>query len=366
MKFLAGGIAPQEDFGLFQPDYSNIMYKNCHTSLDFKNLEEMIGKLLSGQTYSPEHCFSFSTVLVYIINPITWKKKKIRLVNDSCSNVTILEEEVSDEIELQGEDADVAFYGTGGQSKSFGGQKAVKFYLQSLDGKFTTPLIQAATLPKVMHGFEKVTVDPQNHEHLKNIKDFTEKLPMTKKHLKKIGKVQLLLGIPYEHHFGPQSKTLGPELTDPVAIHTPFGSCISAQSRKSSKSSQSTSNMGQDEVTKITIEEEDEEDKKIYPDITQFMRLDTIGISDSPEDGNDVTYEENKAREMILQGTTYCKTKKEYTTCLPWKNIRIQETNMSRALATAHQWVKKLSVKNPMMIDQWINAYQEMIDFGFI
>ena len=54
--------------------------------------------------------------------------------------------------------------------------------------------------------------------------------------------------------------------------------------------------MKQDANTKFTFEEEEEDIKKMYPDLTQFTRLDVIGISDSPEDGNDVTYEENKVK----------------------------------------------------------------------
>ena len=79
-------------------------------------------------------------------------------------------------------------------------------------------MIQAATLPTVSHGFEIIKTDPKKYDYLSGIDDYTEVLPMRRKHFKKFGKVQLLLGLPYEAHFGPSSKTLGPKLSDPIAF----------------------------------------------------------------------------------------------------------------------------------------------------
>ena len=111
---------------------------------------------------------------------------------------------------------------------------------------------------------------------------------------------------------------------------------------------------------------EEEEMKNGQPDLTQFMRLDIIGLIDFPDENNDVTFEENLTRELITNGTTYCKEKKQYTTCLPWKNKKIQEMNQSQSLATAQQWIRRLSLKNPKLIDQWIQAYQDMVDNDFV
>ena len=127
LKFLVGGTAPQTDFGLFQSNFSYVMYHKCETPTEFQNLEEFIAQLISCSSYNPEFCFNPLTLMCFIINPMTGQKKKIRLAYDNCSNVTILEEEICDKLALEGSNCDVAFHGTGGTSKAFGGQRAVKF-----------------------------------------------------------------------------------------------------------------------------------------------------------------------------------------------------------------------------------------------
>ena len=367
-QFCLGDDGPQLSYGLFSPEFSNIMYKNCDSDEDFRSLEDVISKLSSCHSYSPDLCFNPLTILCYMVNPDNLMKIKVRLVYDNCSNVTIVDENTAEELGLIGKECDLTFSGTGGAQQRFGNRRDVKFYLQSLDGKFTSSLIQAATLPKVTLGFERITIDPKNFNYLKNIKDFTEKLPMSMKHFKKHAKVNILLGLPYETHFGPKNKTLGPDLSFPTAFHTPFGSCLSGSMVKRRGLSQNTHSFGKG--TFDFNENGDvicKEDEKIgYPDLTQFMRLDIIGITDFPEQNNDVTYEEHLARELITNGTSYCMKKKQYTTCLPWKDQKIQETNQSRSLATAHQWVRRLSLKNPKLIDLWIQSYQELVDNDFV
>ena len=368
-SFVKGGKTPKEDFGLFSPDYSNLMYKNCNSWDEYEQLQEVLDRLISCHSYSPTYLFNPLTLLCFIINPINKRKVKIRLAFDNCSNVTILEEETAKKLDLDGKNVQVSFSGTGGSSQKYGNQKDVQFLLQSLDGRFTTPLIQAATLPTVSHGFEIIKTDPKKYEYLSGIDDYTEVLPMRHKHFKKFGKVQLLLGLPYEAHFGPSSKTLGPKLSDPIAFHSPLGSCISAAMRRNQSLSQS---MQIQELSSFDIDEDGEiicnerDMKNCYPDLTQFMRLDLVGIQDFPEENNDVTFEEQRARELLMERTVYCPEKKEYYTCLPWKDIKIKENNRSRALASTYQWIRKLQQKNPAQLDQWIQECQHFIDCGFV
>ena len=359
-----------ENFGFLQSNFSNQLFKHCNTKADYEKLEENLIRAFSCQSYTPEYLFNPLTLLCFIINPITRKKKKIRIVWDSCSNITILEENVAKILKLHGPNVDISFSGTGGKCQRFEGQKDVQFLLQSLDGKFITPkLIQAATLPKVSAGFERIKTDPKNYDYLKDITGFTEKLPMSEKDFKKFGRISLLLGVPYESHYGAQSKVLGPDLGDPVAYSTPLGWCLSASMRKEPTSCQ---NMLGQECNFFDVDEngdvickEDEESSKFYPDLTQFWRLDLVGIFDCPTMNNDVTYEENLARELLLKNTRYCKESKTYFTCLPWRSHEIQETNKARALASTYQWIRKLEKKNPVMLENWIKAYQYFVDNGF-
>ena len=107
--------------------------------------------------------------------------------------------------------------------------------------------------------------------------------------VKKHGTVKLLLGLPYKHHYGPRIRTTGERLSDLVAIHTPLCSGISVPLKNYPKSSQSTLNVGNgafevdDHGEIICVKNQS---NQIYPDISQFMSLDLLGIKDSPEDKN--------------------------------------------------------------------------------
>ena len=106
------------------------------------------------------------------------------------------------------------------------------------------------------------------------------------------------------------------------------------------------------------------------PDITLLTRLDVLGITDSPDANNDVTYEKHQAKVIIRENTSYDPQKKEYTTVLPWKldeegkPAKIQETNKNPAYATGNQWMKKLERRDEELLTAWIKTYQDMIDGG--
>ena len=340
-------------FGLLNSNYSNHCFEGEGISIE----------MFSHLTYLPEFRCNPLTLICWIVNTATKKKQKLRILYDNCSNLSILREQVSDDIDLKGYPVDFDFTGTGGNSHSYVNQKDVRFVLMSLDGKFTTDEIQAVTLPKVTNGFERILVNPDNYDYLKGINDFTEKLPMTRKQYAKFGEIDLLIGMPYESYYGTQSKTLGKCISDPIACHTKLGSCISASidpllAGTVHATSNQTFNVDAD--GNITTNPSE------FPDLTQFMRLDVIGIKDFPDENNEFTFEENEARNLIKEGTTYCPVKKEYTTVLPWRDGKIEESNRDRALATTHAWVRKLRQKDPGMIDGWINAYDEMVKFGFV
>ena len=99
--------------------------------------------------------------------------------------------------------------------------------------------------------------------------------------------------------------------------------------------------------------------------LLNWMKLDQIGLKDSPEDNNDVTFEESECKKKVLQGTKYDKVRKQYTTSLPWKTGPITETNRDQAYALSMAWRNKLSRKDPTFLKAWMETYQDGKEWGF-
>ena len=333
-----------DDFELFNSSHSNKIYKN-YTQEDFS-------KLNSCASYCPLYRCNPQTVMVWIVNIETGEKVLKRLIFDNCSNISVLKQSVAEEIGIVGKSCHLSFTGTGSLNNEFYNRKDVQFVIKDVFGTFQTEPIQAVTLPDVSFGFERITIDPKEHSHLKTINNFTEPLPMTTKQFKKTGEVSILLGLPYESFYGCQNSTLPPQgLGGPVAIHTKLGSCITTPTK----------------LKKMNCKQTFQD-----PDITQLMRLDVLGITDFPEENGNLTYEEMQAEQIIKEKATYDVEKNQYCAPLLWKTnekgepMKIKETNMNRAKATAYQWIKKLQQKNPPLIDHWIKAGQDMIDNNFV
>ena len=162
----------------------------------------------------------------------------IRLLLDNASNVTLLQRECADQAGLEGQIIDLDLGVSGGQILRYKGQKQVRFKLQSICGTFQTDYyIEASTINKVSAGFDRITVDPKKFAHLKNITDFTEPYPMSPRCYKKTNTIQLLLGQPYETMIRKWPFYLrGEKVSDPKAICTHLGTCLSADSRGENKS----------------------------------------------------------------------------------------------------------------------------------
>ena len=303
-------------------------------------------------SFDPDFTYSPLTLMCYIINPNQpEKEKKIRVTLDNCSTITVIKKSLAEELDLQGQSVDLTFVGTGGGRNNFSNSKDVRFKLKDVFGTLETDEIQAVTIPKVSAGSQKINIDPADFEYLKDIDDFTEKLPQSEKSFRKTAEVSVLLGLPWETIYGCQSTTVspwGPPM--PNAIHTKFGTCLSVSNYHHTYNHQN---------------------QLPNPDLTMFMRLDVIGIQDFADQNNDKTFDEFLAEEIIKKGTNYDSENKEYISVLPWKlnekgePMKIEENNKSVALATGYQWLKKLLRKNPKLIEPWIESYQDMLVNGF-
>ena len=347
-KFLAEKKLPapmtNNEYELLDPMYSCNMFSSVNEKTDFS-------ELFNSSTFNPDFSYSQLTLLCFIVNQTTDRKKLIRCTFDSCSNISILRRSVAYDLQLdEGKDYDLTFSGSGGVECTFKNNKKVYFRLQHFRNEYMTDEIEGITLPQVSANADRITIDPKQFNHLKDITDFTEELPQTAKQFKKNGEVDLLLGLPYYMRVaceGASTGTFGPP--EPMALHTKLGSCVTmATNYQHSYHHQTIMN----------------------PDITLLTRLDVLGITDSPDENNDVTYEENQAKVIIRENTSYDPQKKEYTTVLPWKldeegkPAKIQETNKNQAYATGNQWMKKLERRDEELLTAWIKTYQDMIDGG--
>ena len=302
--------------------------------------------------FDPDFTYSPLTLMCYVLNPSKPEKiKKIRIAFDNCSTITVVKKSLAEELDLEGPSVELTFTGTGGGKNSFSDNKDVRLKLRDIFGLLETDEIQAVTLPKVSAGSQKINIDPAEFDYLSDIKDFTEILPQSERSFKKHGEVQLLLGLPWETLYGCKSTTVSPHGPPmPNAIHTGFGSCLSVSNYHHTYNHQN---------------------QLLDPDLTTFMRLDIIGISDFPDQNQDRTFDELLAEEIIRKSTTYDEEKREYSSVLPWKRdekdlpIKIQETNKGVALATAFQWLKKLLRKNPELVEPWMQTYSDMLENGF-
>ena len=351
-KFLAEKKLPAPittNYELLDPMYSFNMFSSINEKTNFS-------ELFNSSTFNPDFSYSQLTLLCFIVKPgipnqTTDRKKLIRCTFDSCSNITILRRSVADELQLDdGKNYDLTFSGSGGIESTFKNNRKVYFHLQDIRNKYKTEEIEGITLPQVSPNANRISIDPKQFDHLKDITDFTENLPQTAKQFKKNGEIDLLLGMPYFAMIaceGASTGTFGPP--EPMAVHTKLGSCVSLATN---------------------FEHSYHHQTMMNPDITLLMRLDVLGITDLPDEDNDLTYEENQAQVIIRENTTYDRQTQAYTTVLPWrlneegKPAKIEETNKKPAYATGWQWKKKLERRSEDLLAAWIKTYQDMIDGG--
>ena len=134
---------------------------------------------------------------------------------------------MADELQLDdGKNYDLMFSGSGGIESTFKNNKKVWFYLHDINNNYRTKdLIEGITLPKVSANADRISIDPKQFDHLKDITDFTEQLPQTEKQFKKHGEVDLLLGLPYYMDVACEGSTPSPfGPPEPMALHTKLGS----------------------------------------------------------------------------------------------------------------------------------------------
>ena len=109
---------------------------------------------------------------------------------DSASNVTLLKRQVCEDLKLVQKSCQLNFGSTGGKVSNYPHEMETNFVLQSLDGQYTTKMVQAVTLDKVSQNFHRPTLDTAKF----HINNWTENYCEPNK----VTEVSLLLGQPYQ------------------------------------------------------------------------------------------------------------------------------------------------------------------------
>ena len=106
----------------------------------------------------------------------------------------------------------------------------------------------------------------------------------------------------------------------------------------------------------------------VYQVIRKWMDLKWLNLSprDFLELDNDKTAEELSAEEILKNGTTYDPVKQCYTTTLPWCDIPVSSLNHKKGYAIAEAWLCNLEAKDPLFVTNFVKAFQDMINWGFI
>ena len=175
----------------------------------------------------------------------TKRKVKVRVLLDNASDLTLIKQSTAEKLRDLTKDKPVSasFAGTGHIVTENKDQRRIWFTLEPVTthkhGKkavpvtgeeFITQPIEAATIPLVSGAYRPVCIDPKDYTNLKDFNDWTEKYP-TPYPIAENADIDILLGVP-QVHFINYRQTEHPEIdqqgTAPVAIHTKFGSAISA------------------------------------------------------------------------------------------------------------------------------------------
>ena len=284
-------------------------------------------------TYMPRYLGIPQTLRCKLITP-TGEVYTLRALMDPGSQFTAILKSTAVKLSLKGPKRTLILGTSGAKELTFPNQIAVEFKLSSIEDSYITKFnIEAITMPKITCDITPINIDPQKHEHLKEIK-FTEKLPMTHRTPKR---VELLIGEPYTSQLL-EKIISGNSLDEPKAAIFQIGACLTGAAPPK----------GEERIKILTNLEVPT--KEQLPDIQGFFSLENIGIED-PTELNQLTEEEQKAEDMMKANTYYDPEKKCWHTKLLWADGPIEHTNVKRASSTATRIIKKFS--KPENKDAW-------------
>ena len=125
-------------------------------------------------SYVPEDLGLPLTVICLIVTPT--RTLSVRALIDPGSQITAIEKSLAAELGLKGPRRNLRIGTSGAQKIIFKNMIVVNFKIASLEKDFAIN-VEAITMPKVACDIGKININPQDYNHLKEIK-FSETLPM--------------------------------------------------------------------------------------------------------------------------------------------------------------------------------------------
>ena len=323
------------------------------------------------RAFRPDFSFNCVTIKAWLVNIVTGRRKKVRVLLDDASNVTIMLRRTAERLGLcSGEDVSTGFTSTGSALHHYEAEKEVRFRLESLAGSYTngvftpkyaTGEIQGCTLPNVSSGFRPVDINPDDYDHLCEVDDWTETYPTPAKVAKR-AEVDVLLGTPYVYRIQSAVPSVGRAPDDPIGIHTYLGSAISAPSWEGETDICHT--MMEESGTMPIVHNTVTGDPTPI-DLTRLFSLDVLGIECPTEEVSKLSAAEQEAVDMIEASITYGPTLKQYCTGLPWKGgQKIERTNEAAAKRLAIRFARRLE-KDSVLAEGWTQSYADAEAKGF-
>ena len=304
------------------------------------------GLQLLQTVYVPKLLGLSETLICKIITP-SGKILSVRALIDGGSQITALKRSIATELHLKGENKTLIIGTSGAQKLKYTDQIVTYFQLASKNKKFITDfMIEAITMPQVTMDINPITINPNNHEHLKQI-EFTEELPFQRN---TPVKVDLLIGQPIASNL--LLKIIcGKSINEPAAAIYKIGACLTGAS--SLNKGNQVSLFSAVEILPETV-----------VDIKNWFSLENLGI-ENPTEEDQLTVDEQKAEDLMQQNTYYDKINKCWHTKLLWADKPIQYTNIKRATVTASRVIKRFSQEK--YNDSWNgiqNVYATNLDLG--
>ena len=338
-------------------------------SFDFDQ-DRYISKAISQSTqiihqtaaYAPDFVFNTVTIVCYMVNKRTNRKRKVRCLIDDASDISLVLRSTADKLGLKGKKCSADFTGTGSFSQHFENEKQVEFTLEALDGSYETDVIQACTLPTVSSGYRPIGLDPKEYSHLRDCDNWTEQFPTPEK-VAKTGVIDILLGTPHVHRIKAKLPSLGGPI-EPIGIHTKLGSSISAPMWPEGGSIHNTT-LGEP-IFVVHHSTEGQSDQGIaYEELERLFTLDSLGIECPTQTPSKLTATEAEAIRMVNETTTYDPDEPGYTTGLPWRDgRRLTDTNERAAKRISERFRNQIQ-RDPELAQGWTNAYAEAEERGF-
>ena len=236
--------------------------------------------------YHPKNLGLPITLICKVITPT--RTRSLRALIDPGSQITAMKKNIAEELGLKGPNKTLQFGACGAQRITIKGQKSVTFRLASLNEDYETDfIVEAITMPKVTCPISKITIDPKDYDHLRNI-SFSEVLPHDDA---TSTEVELLIGQPITTHLF--SNLIVGEFGQPAAYLTKIGNCLTGTANPGNEDNQLSV------FSTCEIQEEDS-----IEEIKQWFSLENVGIED-PTTTNQLTAEEIRAEQLMQQHTYY-------------------------------------------------------------